>query len=89
VTQAFKIEWRDTGKEPKMPPNPKYPDGIDLDITAGQTPACTVTLPYPAKRIGHYRVECKICGFSVACTTAGRPDDPRSIKMPCRSMARA
>jgi hypothetical protein len=41
-------------------------------------------LPYPAKRIGHYRIECELCGLRVACTTAGRPDDPRSIRIACK-----
>ena len=31
-----------------------------------------------------YLVECTICGMSVVLTTAGRPDDPKSIRMPCK-----
>jgi hypothetical protein len=78
------IEWHDSGQEPREQPNPDYPEGIDLDVTGGITPACLVSLPYPARRIGHYRIECEYCGLRVACTTAGRPDDPRSIKMACK-----
>jgi hypothetical protein len=78
------ITWRDAGQAPQCPPDPAFPDGIDLDVSKGATPACLVKLPYPAKRIGFYLVECEFCGIRVACTTAGRPDDPRSIKIPCK-----
>jgi hypothetical protein len=79
-----KIVWKDRGLEPREQPNPEYPEGIDLDISGGVTPACVVTLPYPARRIGLYLVECELCGVRVACTTAGRPDDPRSVKIACK-----
>ena len=81
----FTIEWHDAGKEPRCPPNPDYPDGKDLDARLDDTVEhCTVDLPYPAKRIGHFVVTCLQCGMCVACTTAGRADDPRSIAMNCR-----
>ena len=79
----FFIRWLDAGREPQSAPDPAYPVGIDLDVTNGRTPACTVILPYPAKRCGHYEVICTECKFSAAITTAGRPDDPRSVKIPC------
>jgi uncharacterized protein len=28
---SFKIEWIDRGREPQCPPNPAYPNGVDLD----------------------------------------------------------
>ncbi len=87
--QQFKIEWRDSGDEPKCAPNPIYPDGIDLSVAGGAVNSCVCELPYPAKRIGAYIVECKICGYRAACTTAGRRDDPRSIEVPCKTMASA
>ena len=83
--EQFDIFWKDAGKEPQCAPNPAYPDGIDVDLSAGIIRACTVQLPYPAKRIGAYIVTCNKCGISNGCTTAGRPDDPRSIKMACGS----
>lgn len=82
--KRFEINWHDLGREPKVAPNPAYPDGIDMDVTAGQQPNCTTALPYPARRCGYYTVRCILCGYSVALTTAGRPDDPRSLKIPCR-----
>lgn len=84
MEQAMKITWVDRGREPQEQPNPDYPDGIDLDCSNGADAACKADLPYPAKRCGYYVVECPVCGFTAACTTAGRPDDPRSIKMPCK-----
>lgn len=77
------VVWEDGGREPQCPPNPAYPLGIDLDAANGQEIACKVALPYPAKRCGVYVVTCSQCGVRIACTTAGRPDDPRSIRMPC------
>lgn len=80
---AHTIKWIDGKKSPQCAPNPAYPTGIDLDVSRGASKTCTVALPYPAKRIGAYRIECPVCGVSVGCTTAGRPDDPRSIKVAC------
>lgn len=79
----FAITWRDSGHEPRVPPNPAYPTGIDLDASQGAEQTCQTALPYPAQRIGSYFIECNRCGIRVACTTGGKPDDPRSIKMAC------
>ena len=79
-----RIEWFDTGRSPTVKPNPRYPDGIDLDLSNGAFDACDVALPYPAKRIGHYHVQCPACGLNVIVTTAGRRDDPRSVRLACK-----
>ena len=79
----LKVEWIDRGREPQCPPNPDYPDGIDLDATWAGQKSCFTKLPYPAKRCGFYKVSCDRCGCVIAVTTAGRPDDPRSVKVPC------
>jgi hypothetical protein len=88
MTGQFSIEWVDHFQEPKCKPNPDYPNGIDLDMTLSMVNSagisCTVNLPYPAKRCGHYMIGCKLCHLAIGVTTAGRPDDPRSVKMPCR-----
>lgn len=83
MPDQFKVEWFDHEREPQCPPNPAYPEGIDLRTADGAANHCTVPLPYPAKRCGVYLVECGRCGLRVACTTAGRPDDPRSIELRC------
>ena len=80
----MKVEWHDAGREPQCAPNPQYPNGIDLDCADGAEATCMTGLPYPAKRCGLYTVTCELCGQTVAVTTAGRPDDPRTLKMACR-----
>jgi hypothetical protein len=80
----FEIEWIDGHREPRHPPNPEYPKGIDLDLSLGAAMACTVQLPYPAKRCGMYLVTCTDCHHLTAISTAGRPDDPRSVKLACK-----
>lgn len=83
MSTSFTIVWIDSGREPKCAPNPAFPDGIDLDA-AGPGPSCKVDLPYPARRCGFFKVECKVCGYRIAITTAGRADDPRSVTVPCQ-----
>jgi hypothetical protein len=82
VEQAHKVKWIDGHREPQCAPNPNYPDGIDIIETNGDN-TCKVALPYPAMRCGRYDVKCRACGRRVSVTTAGRPDDPRSVRMQC------
>lgn len=84
VVGKFEIEWVDRGHEPECPPDPRYPKGIDLDGSNGAAKTCSVKLPYPAKRCGIFMLRCLTCGYTVAITTAGRPDDPRSVKIACK-----
>lgn len=79
----FKVRWNDFGREPQCRPDPKFPTGVDLDSSEGAAKACSCDLPYPAKRCGAYIVTCDDCGMTIAVTTAGRPDDPRSVKVAC------
>lgn len=79
----FLIHWIDRHVEPKGRPDPKYPNGIDLDMAGGQRLSCLVALPYPAPRCGYWRVMCNTCHFAVVVTTAGRADDPRTVRLPC------
>jgi hypothetical protein len=80
----IKVKWIDAHKEPKCAPDPKHPRGVDVDLTLGEKKTCVTTLPYPALRIGAWEVVCDVCGFKAYITTAGRPDDPRSARLPCR-----
>lgn len=84
MEQAHRIRWVDAGREPQCSPNPAYPKGIDLDASGGATTACSVDLPYPAMRCGRYEVKCRACGATIAVTTAGRADDPKSVRMACK-----
>ena len=79
----FVVTWHDSGRQPTNRPDPKWPNGIDLDLSHGRADCCTVELPYPARRIGTCVVRCTICLLRTVCTTAGRLDDPRSLTMAC------
>lgn len=86
-TDHFDIDWIDSGREPQNPPDPAFPDGVDVASSIDTGPTCYVALPYPARRCGAYTVRCRRCGFTAVVTTAGRPDDPRSITVPCKEVA--
>jgi len=80
----FDVDWVDYGREPRVASNPNFPSGVDLDVSKGAERTCTAALPYPARRIGAYLVECRRCAVNALVTTAGRVDDPRSIKLACK-----
>jgi hypothetical protein len=84
MTNKFDVVWIDDHREPRCAPDPAYPNGIDLVVAPPGVATCKTALPYPAKRCGFYRVTCLICGVDAVITTAGRPDDPRSVAMACR-----
>lgn len=75
--------WIDREREPTQPPNPDYPNGIEMDMSDGQK-SCESVLPYPAPRCGMFYIDCKRCGTNAMITTAGRIDDPRSVKLKCK-----
>jgi hypothetical protein len=78
------VEWVDRGVAPHCPPDPLFPEGVDLDCTRGAARTCHTALPYPAKRCGYFLVNCTECGLSCLLTTAGRLDDPRSVSVACK-----
>jgi len=78
----MKITFLDSGREPRGAPNPAYPNGLDVDISFGGE-YCIAELPYPGPRCGAMVIECQVCGLRNAVTVAGRPDDPRTVKMGC------
>lgn len=80
----MRVTFLDSGREPKCPPNPDHPNGIDLDLSSSAKHSCLVQLPYPAPRCGQWMVGCDRCHQVVVITCAGRADDPRSIKLACR-----
>lgn len=83
MRRRFNIRWVDAGREAQCPPDPAYPHGKDIDAAADAERACEVLLKHPARRCGAYVIECRSCGYRFVATTAGRPDDPRSIRIPC------
>lgn len=81
---TLRVEWIDSGHEPRWPPDPAYPHGKHMVAAVPGDRCCSVTLPYPAKRCGVYLVSCPTCGLTAHVTTAGRPDDPRSLRIACK-----
>lgn len=82
----FVVRWVDSGREPLCGANPNFLEGRDLDVSQGAERACTLDLPYPAKRVGTYVIECRKCRQQIGFTTAGRPDDPRRVKFACKPL---
>lgn len=68
----------------QCPSNPAHPEGVHVDRADGRTPFCYVQLPYPAPECGTWHINCQKCGYSLVITAAGRPDDPRSVSIPCQ-----
>jgi hypothetical protein len=84
TNQQFKIRWVDHHRKPQAAPDPNYPNGRDIRFTSDKNVnTCIVQLKYPTAGCGVYMIKCKICGLTIALTTAGRPDDPRTVQLPC------
>jgi len=89
MQDAISIEFKPSGRgKARCAPNPDCPDGSHADTADGQT-GCVVDLPYPAPECGAWIVQCAACGMSAAITAAGRPDDPRSVRIPCKGRREA
>ncbi len=84
MRDQWTITWVDRGREPTCAPDPHYPQGIDVDMAADAVVRCKTALPYPARRCGYFVFKCRLCGLRGVITTAGRPDDPRSITVACK-----
>ena len=81
----FKVELTNRRGPPRVAPDPAYPTGKDVDVSDGRHgPTCKADLPYPAEERGVWMVECLACGLRIAVTAAGRPDDPKSVRMTCK-----
>ena len=80
----WKVEFLDSGREPKCPPDPNYLQGMHVDMSGGASRACQGLIPYPAPRCGQYLISCHTCKTLVMVTVAGRPDDVRSVKLACK-----
>ena len=80
----FEVEWVDGKRWPQCQPDPRYPEGIDIDSSDGSSASCMTPLPDPAKRCGYFALRCLTCGNTAIVTTAGRKDDPRSVRLACK-----
>lgn len=77
------VEWLDGHREEGDPPDPNFPDGVDVNL-AGDW-GCIIQLrPYPAPRCGWFVVKCDICGANAVIITKGRSDDPRAVRLACK-----
>jgi hypothetical protein len=85
----MKVEFYPSGRgKARCLPDPDYPNGIAIDVAGPDVKSCTVKLHYPAPECGYFEVRCEECSMSVAITAAGRPDDPVSVRMRCKSSTR-
>lgn len=85
---TIRVTWHDSGREPQCAPDPRFPLGVDLDLSRGEEATCSAPLKYPAPRCGVYFAWCDICKTNALITVAGRPDDPRSLKLACQKPER-
>lgn len=80
------VTFIDAGRTATDKPDPKYPDGMDLNLAPhALAKVCCRNLPRPAPRCGQYAIICRTCGLRVVITVAGRSDDPRTITLPCKA----
>lgn len=80
----FLVDWVDQHRETPHPADPAYPAGTAIDVALDAMKACRVQLAYPAARCGLWVITCRVCGYAIALATAGRADDPCSVRVPCR-----
>lgn len=81
--KSHEITWLSHNRKAKCSPNPNFPEGIHMD-TPEKGEKCHIDIPYPSPECGIWMVKCLACDRLDAITAAGRPDDPRSYKMPCK-----
>jgi hypothetical protein len=82
---VIKIEFISHNRMAECPADPAFPDGVEIDFSDGKPGwVCVHEIPYPAKCCGLWVVTCMECGLRVGITAAGRLDDPRCIKLPCK-----
>lgn len=87
------VRWESLNRKAQCEPDEHYPDGIEIDATTERDRfACRVDIPYPPPHPGQcglWAVDCDHCQSTFICTAAGRPDDPKSMTVPCRAAARS
>jgi hypothetical protein len=85
---TFDVKFISHNRKAVCQPDPAFPNGRDLDLTriSRSKASCVAEIPYPAECCGAWVVTCEACGLRVAITAAGRPDDPKSAKLPCKKV---
>lgn len=79
----FEIEYLPSKAEGIREIKPEYPNGVDVDLSAGAQDICVATLIYPAPQSGLCNVTCQNCGYQIALSVHAMADDAKSIKVPC------
>lgn len=88
MEQAISVQFEPSGRgKARCPANPDFPNGIAVNAALEDELSCKADLPYPAPECGVFIVRCSTCGMSIGVTAAGRPDDPISVKIPCKTRA--
>jgi len=83
-SDQFVVVFRPSGRgKARCASDPKFPRGKDVKMPGIYKNGCLAELPYPAPECGVLFVSCKKCGTQIAVTAAGRPDDPRTLEVPC------
>jgi hypothetical protein len=85
---TLRAVWFDEGRTAQFAPDPHYPLGLEVDLSRGQ-PSCTVSLRYPAPRVGKWIIRCDVCGFLGIVSAAGRADDPHTVRVACKPKGEA
>lgn len=86
ISRPISVQFLSHNRKAQCASNPFYPDGIDVDLSHGAEFTCVAELPYPAECCGILVAKCRACGANGAITTAGRRDDPRSVRLACKNM---
>lgn len=75
---ALKVTWFYRSMSPAtQPADPRFPQGITVNMAKPGAKACALSLKYPAPGVGSWVIECDTCGFTGVVTAAGRRDDPK------------
>jgi hypothetical protein len=80
--------WFSEHRRAQYPPDPAYPLGMSCDLSRGR-PSCAVALEYPAPCVGKWLINCDLCGTNAIVTAAGRPDDPHTVRLACKTKGEA
>jgi len=83
----FRVRWvgGGCGIRPRQV-DAKFIDGRDVETPPDEkgNPCCKVDIPYPAKELGAWKVECTECLARITVMATGHLDDPKSVQMPCQ-----
>ena len=81
----FWARWVDQERVSTYPADPAYPHGAAIDVALDAAHACRLALPSPTVGCGLWVIKCRRCHYALCVGTAGRPDDPCSVRIPCKS----